>query len=239
VVHVNPEAASYTIADDGSLIAIHSHRPPNLGKSIEVDAQALANGTFAEAGNRTEHGTDGQASFDGTISFSDPKSRIYTVSAAGVSLLVRGTAGHTPPKLGDNVEVRVRVTNSAEPLPVSQPGQQGCGNPPALPNPPRAALEQVSLRIMDGEPASGTDVEAIVEGVCSGSRKLIVSADDVRESGRDIGILVPKEIELGRIDPGDVLKLTTTILGGGSLQLSAVAGDRGGHGADDLDLVQP
>ena len=237
VVHINPAADSYTIADSGSLIAIHSHHPPNLGKSIEVDGERLANGTYAEAGNRSEHGSSGQASFGGTVSFSDPREDIYTVSAPGVSLLVRGKAGHDPPRLGDNVEVRARIADNPDPLSVTGPGQEGCGTPPPLPKPPRAALEQVGLRIDDA--ASSTDVEAIVEGVCRESHKLVVSADDIRESGRDIGILVPEEFKLNRIDPGDVLRLTTNILNGGSLQLSTIAGDKGGKGADDPDLVQP
>ena len=237
VVHINPAADSYTIADSGSLIAIHSHHPPNLGKSIEVDGERLANGTYAEAGNRSEHGSSGQASFGGTVSFSDPREDIYTVSAPGVSLLVRGKAGHNPPRLGDNVEVRVRIADNFDPLPSNDPHEEGCGSPPAEPKPPRSALEQVDLQINDA--ASSVDVEAIVEGVCRESHKLVVSADDIRESGRDIGILVPEEFKLNRIDPGDVLRLTTNILKGGSLQLSTIAGDKGGKGADDPDLVQP
>jgi hypothetical protein len=238
VVHVNPYADSYTIADDDSLIAIHSHHPPNLGKSIEVDAKQLANGTYAEAGDRTESGSSAQATFNGTVSFSDRNTDVYTVSAPGVSLLVRGSAGHLP-RPGDNVEVRARITDNPAPLPIRAPGEQGCGNPPALPKPPGKALEQVSLRIDEGDGATGTDVEGIVEGVCRDSRELIVSADDVRESGRDISLAVPDDIELGRLAPGDVLRLTTAIRDNGSLELSTVAGDKGGKGADDPDLVQP
>jgi hypothetical protein len=239
VVHINPYADSYTIAaDGGNLTAIHSHHPPNLGKSIEVDAKQLANGTYVEAGDRSENGSGGQASFNGTVSFSDRNTAVYAVSAAGVSLLVRGPAGHLP-RLGDNVEVRARITDDPEPLPIRAPGEQGCGTAPALPKPPGKSLEQVSLRIVEGEGASGTDVEGIVEGVCRDDGKLIVSADDLRESGRDISLAVPGDIELGRIDPGDVLRLTTEIRDNGSLEVSTVAGDKGGKGADDPDLVQP
>jgi hypothetical protein len=238
VVHINPYADSYTIADDGSLIAIHSHHPPNLGKTIEVDAKQLANGTYAEAGNRTETGASAQASFNGTVSFSNRNSGTYTVSAPGVSLLVRGSAGHLP-RLGDNVEVRARITDNPDPLHIRTPGEQGCGDPPALPKPPGKALEQVSLRIEEGEGASGTDVAGIVEGVCRDTGELIVSADDLRESGHDLALAVPEDIELGGIDPGDVLRLTTVIRDNGSLEVSTVAGDKGGKGADDPDLVQP
>jgi hypothetical protein len=239
VVHINPEAASYTIADDARLVAIHSHRPPDLGQGIEVDAQQLANGTYVEDGKRGEHGRHGQATFGGTVSFSDSSNRVYTVSAPGVSLLVRGTTGRKPPAVGDQVEVRARIADNPEPLSVRPAGEQGCGSPPVLPKPPKAALEQVSLRIDEGEPASVTDIEAIVEGVCRDSRKLLVSADDLRESGRDIGLAVPDEIKLGKLEPGQVVKLTAEIFESGSMQVSKVSGDKGGSGADDPDLVQP
>ncbi len=55
-------------------------------------------------------------------------------------------------------------------------------------------LEQAGLQVAEGGPATSTDVEAIVEGVCRGSRKLIVSADDLRESGEDIALAIPKRI---------------------------------------------
>ncbi len=239
VVHINPEAASYTIVDEGSLVAIHSHRPPDLGKSIEVDALRLANGTYVEDAKREEHGNHGQATFEGTVSFSDGPDRIYTVSAPGVSLLVRGTAGRRPPAVGDAVEVRVRIADNPEPLRVRPAGENGCGRPPALPKPPKTALEQVSLRIEDGEPASVTSIEAVIEGVCRDKRKLVASADDVRASGRDIGLAVPKEINLGRLEPGQVVKLSAEIFEGGSMRVSTIAGDKGGEGADDPDLVQP
>ena len=91
---------------------------------------------------------------------------------------------------------------------MSAPGEQGCGTPPALPKPPPVALEQVGLRLVEGESATSTDVEAIVEGVCRDSRKLIVSADDLRESGQDIAIAIPKRIRIAALKPGQVLKLT-------------------------------
>ncbi|MDX6583688.1 MAG: hypothetical protein QOI10_2872 [Solirubrobacterales bacterium] len=240
VVHINPHAASYTIADDGGdLVAIHSHRPPNIGKSIEVEATRLANGTYSEAGNRDEHGSLGQASFSGTVSFGDRQTGVYTVSAPGVSLLVRGAPGQRAPAAGAQIDVRVKIADDAEPLPVTPPGASGCGEPPPVPKPPRTALEQISLVVHGGEPAASTGVEAIVEGVCRDNRKLIVSADDLRESGRDISLSVPDQIELGALKPGQVLKLSAGIRDNGGLELSSVAGDEGGSGAADPDLVQP
>ena len=118
-------------------------------------------------------------SFGGTVSFRDPATGVYTVSAPGVSLLVRGGAQRKPPELGDKVEVEARIAdNATEPLPVRPAGREGCGRPPALPKPPKTALEQVGTvhtgaaadeiadEGTDAATETTTDVEAIVEGVC-------------------------------------------------------------------------
>lgn len=240
VVHLNPAAASYSIAtEDGRLIAVHSHRPPAVGDRIEVEAKAFANGTYSEVGHRDKVGNAGRAEFSGTVSYSDPVNRVYTVSAPGVSALVRGGEAHRPPGLGEQVEVEARIADHPEELPVSEPGQQGCGQPPAQPKPPKTALDQVRVRTTADEPQTTTTVEAVVEGVCRTDRRLIVSADDVRESGHDIAIAIPEEFRVAALKPGQVLKLGTEIGAAGALSLSSVAGDEGAHGAEDPDLVQP
>jgi hypothetical protein len=148
---------------------------------------------------------------------------------------VRG--GVNLPDVGDDVDVRARFADNAAPLSVRPAGADGCGRPPALPKQSRKALEQVNLSV-EAE-STTTDVEGIVEGVCRDSHRLIVSADDLRQSGRDISLLVPDDIELGALRTGQVLRLTAEILDGGGLRLTSVAGDKGGEGAQDEDIVQP
>ncbi len=244
VVHLNPEAASYTIAtDDRRLLAVHSHSPPTVGRVVELEARQLANGTYDETGNRDENGKRGQVSFAGTVTFSNPVMRVYTVSGPGVSLLVRGKAQRTPPDVGDQVEVQARIADNVEALPVTPPGEQGCGEPPALPKVPHVGLEQVALKPSDddtsGDETTTADVEAIVEGVCRDSRKLIVSADDVRESGHDTAIAVPEELRISALKTGQILKLGVEIGDNGALKLTAAASDKATKGAEGEDLVQP
>ena len=240
MVHLNPAAASYSIAtEDGRLIALHSHKPPAVGDRIEVEAKSLANGTYSEVGHRDKVGNVARAELSGTVSYSDPVNRVYTVSAPGVSALVRGGEAHRPPELGEQVEVEARIADHPEELPVSEPGQQGCGKPPTQPKPPKTALDQIRVRVTADEPQKTTTVEAVVQGVCRADRKLIVSADDVRESGHDIGIAIPEELRVAALKPGQVLKLGADIGAAGALSLGSVAGDEGAHGAEDSDLVQP
>jgi hypothetical protein len=252
VVHLNPKAGSYTISSDDQLIAIHSGNLPDLGQNIEVEGLQLANGTYGEDGSRTRDGKRGSVSFGGKISFRDPATGVYTVSAPGVSMLVRGGAQRTPPKLGDTVQLEGRFVDHATELTPAPAGREGCGKPPALPKPPKTSLEQVGTvhagaaadestdEGADTATETTTDVEAIVEGVCrNGARTLIVSADDLREGGRDIPVGVPSDFNLGSVEPGDVVKLSTQIGKAGNYTLAGLASDDRRQGADDDNLIQP
>ena len=255
VVHLNPKAGSYTITSDDELIAIHSGNLPDLGQNLEVETRQLANGTYAEDGDRRREGKRGRVSFGGTISFRDPATGVYTVSAPGVSLLVRGGAQRTPPKLGDAVQLEARFADHAAEITPTPAGHEGCGRPPALPKPPKSSLEQVGTvhtgaaaeegdestdAEADAATETTTDIEAIVEGVCrSGGKSLIVSADDLRESGRDVPVGVPSEFNVGGVEPGDVVKLSATIGEAGNYTLAGFASDERREGADDEDLIQP
>ncbi len=192
-------------------------------------------------------GKRGRLSIGGIVSFRDPHSGIYTLSAPGASVLVRGGAQRTPPSLGKRADVEVRFADHPEELEIMPAGHEGCEKPPALPKPPRIALEQAGTVHTDGddpsadEAATGTtDIEAIVEGVCrSGSRKLVVSADDLRESGQDVPVAVPSKFQLANVETGDVVKLSATIGDAGNYTLAGIASDERRQGADDQDLIQP
>ena len=246
VVHLNPKAGSYTLAADGELIAIHTGNLPDIGQTLKVDTTTLANGTYGEDGNRHRTGKRGRVSIGGIVSFRDPHSGIYTLSAPGASVLVRGGAQRTPPSLGKRADVEVRFADHRTSSRSSPAGHEGCEKPPALPKPPRIALEQAGTVHTDGDDptrtgATGTtDIEAIVEGVCrSGSRKLVVSADDLRESGQDIPVAVPSRFQLANVETGDVVKLSATIGESGNYTLAGIASDERRQGADDQDLIQP
>ena len=247
VVHLNPKAGSYTLAADGDLIAIHTGNLPDIGQTLEVDTTTLANGTYSEDGNRHRTGNRGRVSIGGVVSFRDPRSGIYTLSAPGASVLVRGGAQRTPPSLGKRADVEVRFADNSDELEISPAGHEGCEKPPALPKPPRIALEQAGTVHTTGDDPSAdattagtTDIEAIVEGVCrSGSRKLVVSADDLRESGQDIPVAVPSKFQLANVETGDVVKLSATIGESGNYTLAGIASDERRQGADDQDLIQP
>ena len=142
VVHLNPKAGSYTLAADGELIAIHSGHLPDIGETLEVDTLTLANGTYGEDGDRQQSGKRGRASLGGVVTFRDPRTGIFTLSATGASVLVRGGAQRTPPPLGKRADVEVRFADHPEELPIATAGHEGCEKPPALPKAPPISLEQ-------------------------------------------------------------------------------------------------
>jgi hypothetical protein len=117
VLHVNPAAASYTIAEpSGTLDVVHAAKPPQPGTKVSVPARLLANGTFAEAGKRTKSGVQTLATFSGVVTYVDPTATApaYSVSKRGVSVLVRvqpDPSGVAPPlpALGAFASVAVEI----------------------------------------------------------------------------------------------------------------------------------
>jgi hypothetical protein len=149
VLHVNPAAASYTIAEPaGTLDVVHAAKPPQPGAKVSVPVRLLANGTFAEAGARTKSALTTRATFSGVVTYVDPTPTApsYTVSKRGASVLVHvhpDPTGAAPalPALGVFASVAVEIeklpsaaaSTSAlptSPIPAAEP------EPPAAPDEP-------------------------------------------------------------------------------------------------------
>lgn len=156
VLHVNPAAGSYTLAEaGGTLDAIHAAKAPQPETKVRVPARLLGNGTFAEAGTRTRSGTRARATFSGTVTYLDPTpgAPAYTVSKRGVSVLVHvhpDPAGAAPalPALGAFANVAVDIerpqppastSTSTSPAPVAEPAATSPSEPAQAPAAPAAA----------------------------------------------------------------------------------------------------
>jgi hypothetical protein len=257
VVHANSAAGSYTVAESGGLLSsVHAAELPAPGAQVSVAVRTLANGTFAEVGPRKQKGKTAQARFAGIVTFVDPDPArpAYTVSKRGVSVLVRihpdpAGAAAVLPQLGAYATVVVTIEKAtpastttpapviAAPAPVTPP--PSCVPDPALPAPPApvAALWQSQLDA-DGAPFASSDFEGMVMAVCPAEGKLLLSADDLRQSGKDILFTVPKSIDTGKLKPGDSVAATAAIEAGGALTLTGLAGDERSKGADDAAGAQ-
>ncbi len=219
VVHVNAAAGSYTVAEEGGVMsAVHAGKPPAPGAQVEVPIRALANGTLAEAGVRHRTGTASEAELAGIVSFvnADPLAPAYAVSNRGSSVLV-----HVPPD----------PSGALPPLPVL--GAYGTAT---------VAIEAGTLsqrRLSGGgAPFTHVDIEGIVAAFDPATAQLTISADDVRESGQDIVLAVPAQIDASKPAAGDSVLAGAEIGPDGSLSLTGLAGDERLKGADDIKAIQ-
>lgn len=219
VVHVNSAAGSYTVAEVGGLMsAVHAGKLPAAGTKIEVPIRALANGTLAEAGKRIKTKTTKAVELAGIVSFidADPLAPAYTVSNKGTSALVHVTpdpSGALPelPVLGAYVTVKAGIE--------------------------AGRLTQTELN-GGGAPFTHLELEGIVGAVEAETAHLLLSADDVRESGLDITLNVPASIDLTKLTTGDSYLASADIGPDGSLTLTGLASDERTKGAEDAKTAQ-
>ena len=109
-----------------------------------------------------------------------------------------------------------------------------------LPDPPVVTKEitQTSLTL-SGQATSAT-LESVVQTNCPGAAPvLVLSADDIREAGRDLAPLdVPEGFDLNKLAPGQAVQAAVDIAGDGRLTLRGVTSDQGAAGADDASQGQ-
>ena len=110
------------------------------------------------------------------------------------------------------------------------------GTPAGPPTAP--SLTQTSVTVTP--PAESSDLEAVVQTVCPvGTPKLILSADDIREAGRDLAALdVPAGFDLTKLSAGEPVYTTVGIAADGKLSLKGITSDLGATGADDATQGQ-
>jgi hypothetical protein len=258
VVRVNKVAESYTISSGGTLMSIHSGSLPDAGDIVELTAVKLINGTFTEQGARTGNGKTDEATFAGRVSYcadleqpaepcdgaSPTDHYVYAVSSLGASVLVSAPvpAVGAPPKVGDGVNVTVKIGDPLPPVTPSSWSQNPDCTPPydeehGVPDPPLSphALTQKSVTVTTPDPANSATVEAVLQTVCPGdNRKLVLSADDVRESDRDFAAIeVPDEIKFDKLTVGQAVQADLAIAEDGKLTLRGITSDQGVKGADD------
>jgi hypothetical protein len=257
VVRANPVAGSYTIST-GSLVAIHAGTLPNVGQKLEVPVRQLANGTYAEDGERNGVGLADAATFTGTVTYCANLERpaepcdgssasdhyVYAVSSHGASVLVSAPrpAQGAPPAVGSQVQVAVRIGSAFTPIDPVNPDdwREDLECTPAYdeqsgrPEPPVVATELTQTSVGITAQATGSVLEAVLQTECPGETpRLILSADDVRQSDRDLPpIEVPAGFDLNKLNPGQAVQ-TEVAIEADALTLQGITSDQGVAGADD------
>lgn len=257
VVHVNPAAGSYTVAEAGGVMsAVHAGRLPAVGTAVEVPIQTLANGTLAEAGKRAKTGNEKRAKLAGIVTFvvADAAAPAYVVSNRGTSVLVRvdpDPTGVLPslPALGAFVTATVEIAPPAPALmPTPPPPAEVASTipatcapdltlPPLAPVAAKGSLWQRSISA-PGAPFTHAELSGIVIAVCPQTAQLLLSADGIGESAGDRLLAVPAELDVSGLTVGDSAILAVDIAADGALTLTGLAGDERLKGADDAKATQ-
>lgn len=256
VVHVNPAAGSYAVAEGaGAMSAVHAPNLPKPGAKVAVPIRALANGTLVEDGKRKAAGTADQVKLTGVVSFVDPTraAPAYAVSNLGVSVLVRVPAdpgGATPqlPELGAYATVDARIEVPAVPAPAVTPPtvDPSLAPPPCAADPaqagvppvePEATLWQTKVSA-GGAPFPSSAFEGIVAGICPQTGQVLISADDIRAAGVDLVFTVPPQLKLSKLVVGDSVIANAIFEDDGALTLTGIASDEQAKRADDPALTQ-
>jgi len=261
VVRANPVAQSYTISSSGGLIAIHADSLPEPGAKIQTDVAKLKNGTFLQQGSRSQTGTTDNASFLGTVTYcadlehpsapcdgsSQTDHYVYTVSSLGASVLVSAPfpASKAPPTVGSQVQVGVHIRAAFAPItPDAWASDPSC-TPPwdeqnGLPSPAPKVPELTQDSVDVSGQATNATIEAVVQTTCPGDPpKLVLSADDVREAGRDLlPVAAPNAIDLTKLKPGQAVQAAYAVENDGSLTLKGITSDNGAAGANDASQGQ-
>ena len=139
------------------------------------------------------------------------------------------------------------IRDRTEPEPETCLPETPYPDPPVVPT---ATLTQTSL-LVDFEELDSASGASVVQAVCPAGEpgptgaiaeqpSLVVSADDSRESGTDVVIAVPEDIDATLYEPGQPIayELDPSPEEGEPLTLGGVASDDGSKGADDEETGQ-
>jgi hypothetical protein len=201
VVHLNPEARTYALATtQQELIAVRGKRLPDGGDRLDVKFERRDDGTNVEL-ERSALGSDAKAGFRGTVTFVSAADAAYVVSVPGASVLVGAPPASELPEPGALVKVAVRVESQ----------------PDAGDDAIRLLAESLEL---EGLASGPVELSGVVGSIDPTGRAVSVSADDLAESGHEIVISVPEDINLDAFELGRLVSLTVEIAADGSYKLA-------------------
>jgi hypothetical protein len=214
VVHHNRGAHSFVVAGrHGHLYAIHARRAPRVGRHVVLTARRLRNGTFRLQRLRSSARTTRHVRVRGVVSWVNRRKAEFTVSAPGVSMLVRSArrgaarAADALPPVGTNVVVTGTVDDQGD-------------------------VEDQSVQD-EGTDSTGVDLEGQVLSVDPVGGTITVSADDEDQTGSSIVVDVPSTFDITQFTPGEEVELLVQPNGDGTVTLLGSSDDSNAQGADD------
>jgi hypothetical protein len=216
VVHRNGRAHSFVVADHaGHLFAIHAARTPRLASGVTVSVRRLRNGTFAARRIQVLARPAGAGvHLRGVVSFVDRRHGTFTLSARGVSMLVRAGGGARAARMADAlpaVGAIVTATGTVD--------DQG-------------DLNEQTVQT-DGTDTGSIDLEGAVLAVDATAGTITVSSTDDEQTSGLIVVSVPSTLDISLFTVGQEVELQVTAQPDGSYVLAGSSSDEGAQGADD------
>ena len=220
VVHRNARAGSFVVADRaGHLFAIHAAHSPTIGSTVAVSTRRLANGTYTARWTRKlRHHRNGVVRLRGVVSYVDRRRGTFTLSARGVSMLVRTRRGGSA-RVADalpGVGTLVTATGSLD----------GQGD---------LSADTVQT---DGQANGGFQLEGTVLALDTTAGTITVSSTDDDQSANSIVVSVPAPLDVSMFSVGQEVELTVTQQPDGTYVLAGSASDQGQQGACDYGQQQ-
>jgi hypothetical protein len=215
VVHRNARAHSFVVADrTGHLYAIHAAHGPRLATDVTVSVRRLRNGTYAAHGTHVlAHHHGARVRLRGVVSFIDRQHGTFTLSARGVSMLVRtggGRAARVAPAL-PAVGTIVTATGTVD--------DQGDLNDQTVQT--------------DGTDTSSIDLEGTVLAVDATAGTITVSSTDNEQAGGSVLVSVPSTLDISLFTVGQEVELQVTPQADGSYLLAGSSSDQGANNQGD------
>jgi uncharacterized membrane protein YgcG len=215
VVHRNARAHSFVVADHaGHLYAIHARRSPQPATVVTVSMRRLRNGTYtARRTHVLAHHRGARVRLRGTVSYVDRQHGTFTLSAHGVSMLVRTGRGHAARMADALPPVGTMVTATGM---VDDQGD----------------LNDSTVQT-DGTDTGSIDLEGTVLAVDTTAGTITVSSTDDDQTANSIVVSVPSTLDISLFTVGQEVGLQVTPQPDGSYVLAGSASDQGTQGANN------
>ena len=217
LVDHNARAHSFVVADRaGRLYAVHAVRGPRIGSEVVVRARRLRNGTYQLQRSQGVGHASRRVRIRGVVSYVNPRTGAFTLSAPGVSMIVlrpHGRSAHVAgaadaaPPVGSQVVATGTVDDQGD-------------------------LEDQSVQTV-GTQTNGIDLEGTVLAVDQTAGTITVSADDSEQSGASVTVTVPSSLDISQFAVGDEVELIVQPTGSGTATLLGSADDQNAQAAND------
>jgi uncharacterized membrane protein YgcG len=215
VVHRNSRAHSFVVADRaGHLYAIHAAHGLRPGTVVSVSVRRLRNGTFAARKTHVLAFHRGaRVRLRGVVSYVDRRHGTFTLSARGVSMLVRASRGRYAriadalPPVGTDVTATGTIDDQGD-------------------------LNDETVQT-DGTDTNGFDLEGTILAIDTTARTITVSSTDDDQTANSVVVSVPSTLDISMFTVGEEVELQVTLQTDGTYVLLGSSSDEGAQGADD------